>query len=155
MEESWTDGGDGLSQQLPWWRAKLDNVAWSEAHGKYVLLHSYNLSESGNAFGLAAMLLVAGGRTSYSTSNPSVPGGQQWFSEYAAAKRLGRALGSYRIRRSGVYVRVFAHGIVLVNPGQRTVRGVSLGRRYSGPGRRRVRRVTLSPLSGLILLRAR
>ncbi len=68
MEESWTDGGLGLGQQVPFWREKLTNAAWSQAHGKYVLLHSYNGSETGNTYGLAAMLLVANGHASYTTS---------------------------------------------------------------------------------------
>ena len=67
-EESWTDGGAGLAQQIPFWAAKLANVVWSEANGKYVLLHSYNTSESGNTYGLASMMLAAGGRSSYSTT---------------------------------------------------------------------------------------
>jgi hypothetical protein len=154
-EESWTDAGDGLAQQVPWWREKLDNVAWSEAHGKYVILHSYNTSESANTYGLATMLLVAGGYTSYSTSNANYTSGVAWHPEYATAKRLGRPLGGYRIRRNGVYERVFARGIVLVNPTLHRIRRFSLRGRYSGSRLRRVRAASLAPLSGLILIRVR
>lgn len=154
-EESWTDADYGLVQQVPWWREKLDNVAWSEAHGKYVILHSYTTSESANTYGLASMLLVADGHTSYSTSNANYDTSAAWLPEYVAAKRLGRPLGRYRIRRNGVYERVFAGGIVLVNPTLHGIRRFSLGERYSGSGFRRVRAVALGPLSGVILTRTR
>ena len=63
-EEAWTDGGLGPAQQLHDWPAKLANVAWSEAHGKLVLVHSYSASEAGNSYALASMLLVANGHAS-------------------------------------------------------------------------------------------
>ena len=64
MEESWTNGGEGPGQQVPDWSTKLDNVAWSEANGKFAILNSYNTTEAGNTYGLASMLLVAGGWSS-------------------------------------------------------------------------------------------
>jgi hypothetical protein len=151
-EESWTDTGLGLADRAPWWSKVLTNVAWSEAHGKYALLHSYNTTESGNVYGLGAMLLVAGGHSSYSTLRGTQ---QRWFPEFTTAQRLGPALGSYRVLRNGVYERVFAHGIVLVNPTGHRVKRISLGGRYSGTHLRRVHAVAMKPLSALILLRAR
>jgi Hypothetical glycosyl hydrolase family 15 len=154
MQESWTDGGLGLAQQLPWWRQKLADAAWSQAHGKYLLLHSYNPSEAANVYGLAAMLLLADGRTSYSTWNNGQTD-RHWFPEYNTAQRLGPALGGYRVLRSGVYERVFAHGIVLVNPSRHRVRRISLHGRYSGTHLHKVRSVAMRPLSAMILLRGR
>jgi hypothetical protein len=151
-EESWTDGKHGLAQQVPFWSAKLDNVAWSESHGKYVLLHSWNTTRVGNRFGLASMLLVAGGHTSYSTANGNYLGYQAWYPEYSAAERLGAPLGSYRRLANGVYERRFAGGIVLINPRLRHIRTFSLPGRYSGSGLRGVSSVAMGPLSGLILL---
>ncbi len=154
-EESWTDGGLGLAQQLPWWREKLANVAWSEAHHKYAILHSYNPSEAGNVFGLASMLLVAAGHASYSTSNVNVTSDEAWYPEYGAAQRLGGSAGRYTRLHNGVYERVFAHGLVLVNPTTHSVGRFSLGRRrYSGSGLRRAGVVSMGPISGLILTRA-
>ena len=72
MEESWTDGGEGLGQQVPDWSTKLENIAWSEANGKYAILNSYNTTEAGNTYGLASMLLVAGGWSSYDTAELEV-----------------------------------------------------------------------------------
>ena len=151
MEESWTDGGLGLAQQIPWWRQKLGNAAWSEAHGKNVLLHSYNRTEAGNTFGLASMLLVANGRASYTTST-NYTTTAAWLPEYTTAQHLGVPRGRYRVLRSGVYKRVFAHGVVLVNPTRRGRRVVLHGR-YSGTHLRRVRAVSLAPLSAVILTR--
>ncbi len=111
MQESWTDGGLGLAQQVPWWSQKLAEISWSEAHGKYVLLHSYSTTEKGNTYGLAAMLLAADGHTSYSTSTTYVTT-VKWLPEYRSAQRLGAALGAYHLLRNGVYERAFAHGLV-------------------------------------------
>jgi hypothetical protein len=152
MEESWTDGGLGLAQQVPWWRQKLTNAAWSQAHGKYVLLHSYNRTETGNTYGLAAMLLVANGRVSYTTSTNYVTTAA-WLPEYTTAQHLGAARGRYRVLRSGAYERVFAHGIVLVNPSRHRIGSVALRGRYSGTHLRHVRSVSLAPLSAVILTR--
>jgi hypothetical protein len=151
MEESWTDGGLGLAQQVPWWRQKLANAAWSQAHGKNLLLHSYNGTEAGNTYGLASMLLVANGRLSYTTST-NYSTNAAWLPEYTTAQHLGAPRGQYRVLRSGVYERVFAHGIVLVDRTQRG-RHVVLHGRYSGTHLRHVRSVSLSGLSAVILTR--
>jgi hypothetical protein len=148
-EESWTDGGSGLGQQVPFWSTKLADVAWSEAHGKLALVHSYNTTEAGNTYGLASMVLVAAGATSYSTSN--LVSTESWYPEYSAAQQLGPARGHYA-RSAGAYVRAFARGIVVVNPTLHSVRSIRLGGTYSGSGLRRVRSVSLRPTSGLILL---
>lgn len=154
-EEAWTDGGAGPAQQLPWWRQKLQELAWSEAHGKYALMHSYSGTDAGNVYGLASMLLVAGGRASYSTSNVNYLGDERWYPEYQAAEHLGRPRGRYSRRGSGVYVRTFATGIVAVNPTRHGVGGVRLRGVYSGPGGARLRSVSLGAMSAVILLRAR
>jgi hypothetical protein len=152
MEEAWTDGGLGPAAEVWWWREKLAEVRWSQAHGKYVLLHSYSQTETGNTFGLAAMMLLANGYASYSTSTTYVTR-PRWLPEYTTARQLGTARGPYRIRRNGVYERVFAHGIVLVNPTRHRVRRFSLGGRYSGSHLRHARAAGLAPLSALILTR--
>jgi hypothetical protein len=131
-EESWTDGGAGVIQQLHDWAVKLANVAWSEAHGKTVLLHSYNTTEAGHTYGLASMLLVAEGRSSYSTANASYASPATFYPEYGTAQRLGRARGSYRRLRNGAFIRAFANGIVVVNPHRFSLRRFSLGGRFSG-----------------------
>jgi len=133
-EESWTDGGLGLAQQLPYWSRKLANVAWSEAHGKGVLLPA--------------------GRASYSTS-ATYASQETWYPEYGTAQRLGAPVGAYKRRGNGVFERAFTNGLVLVNPTTLAIRRFSLHRRYSGSGLTRVRALAMGPTSGLILLKSR
>ncbi|MDQ6606719.1 MAG: putative glycoside hydrolase family 15 protein [Actinomycetota bacterium] len=152
-EESWTDGGQGLADQILDWPAKLANVAWSEAHHKYALLHSYDTTAAGNEYGLASMLLVARGYSSYCTSNRSYAKPGVWRGVYVTAERLGAPAGAYRRLGNGVYVRRFAHGIVLVNPTAGSVARFSLSGRYELADRA-VRSATMAPTSGLILLKA-
>jgi Hypothetical glycosyl hydrolase family 15 len=152
-EESWTDGGSGLAQQLPWWTQKLADVAWSEANGKTVMLHSWNTSEAGNVYGLASMLLVAGGRTSYSTSNGNIVSYEAWYPEYGLSAFLGAPLGRDRRLPNGVYERRFAGGVVVVNPTGHGVGSFSPGRGpFFGSGLSGVSSVSMGPTSGLILL---
>jgi hypothetical protein len=154
-EESWTDGGLGPVQQIPYWSEKLTELAWTQAHDVYELLHSYALTEAANTYGLASMLLAARGTASYSTSNARTYTSQEsWFPEYAAAQRLGAPSGPEETLALGVYERAFAHGIVLVNPGANPVHRFSLGGgAYSGSGLNDARSASLGPTSGLILLR--
>jgi hypothetical protein len=148
--ESFTDDGGGLAGWLWWWPRNLAAVAWSEAHGKYVILHSHNLTPAGNTFGLATMLLVARVHSSYSTSNANYDGDERWYAAYNAAVRLGRAEGAYT-RHGNVYERRFAHGIVLVNPTTSSVRRLRLGARYSGLGIAHASAVSMAPTSALIM----
>jgi hypothetical protein len=152
MEESWTDGSLGLAQQLPDFPAKLADAAWSEAHHKYVLEHTWNTTEAGNTFGLAAALLVAGGYTSYSTNAADYGNGQTlWFPEFDTARRLGLPTGHYRRLRNGVYVRHFQHGMVVVNASTRAL-GVPFGGMYSGTRVAHATAARLDPTSALVLL---
>lgn len=116
-EESWMSAGaaaGGLVQQAPYFTSKLANVAWSEAHGKGVMLRCGDATEAGNTFGLAAMLLVATGHTTYSTANTAYNGQENWFPEYTTAQQLGAPLGPYTVAGS-VYTRLFQGGWVTVD----------------------------------------
>jgi len=164
MEESWTDGGLGLAQWRYWWASMAKTAAWAAAHDKYELFHSWSTTEAGNTFGLAAMLLFASGRGSYSTSNASYFGGDSWYPEYDSAEQLGRPAEAastsgrftFCAQTPGVYYeRRFANGLVLVNPCSATVANVSLGGDYSGSGTepRHVSSLTLAPSTAYILIR--
>jgi hypothetical protein len=152
-EESWTDGGLGLAQQNSAWTTKLANAAWSAANGKYVLLHSYNNTETGNSFGLASMMLVANGQMSYSTSNANYTSAETIYPEYAVAAALGAPAGPDTKLSNGVYERAFSHGVVLVNPSTQSSPSFSLGGTYSAPssGVNHASAVSMAPDSGLIL----
>ncbi|MDQ6818206.1 MAG: putative glycoside hydrolase family 15 protein, partial [Actinomycetota bacterium] len=153
-EESWTDGGLGAAQQVPYWRSKLAELAWTQANGKYEIVHSYSGTESANTYGLAAMLLAANGYASYSTSNTNYTSNENWFPEYSLAQQLGAPAGPYVVLRNGVYERAFSNGIVLVNPSAVWVPTFSLGGGlYSGSGLSNASAASLPPTSGLILLK--
>jgi hypothetical protein len=153
-EESWTDAGYGLAQQIPWWSQKLAEASWAAANGKYEILHSYQPGEAANTYGLAAMLLATNGRASYSTSNTDYTSDENWFPEYDTAQQLGAPAGPYTVLSNGVYERVFAKGIVLVNPTGNSIPTFSLGGgSYSGSGLGGVQSVSLGATSGLILLK--
>jgi hypothetical protein len=153
-EESWTDGGSGLAQQIPWWSQKLVELSWAMANGKYEFVHSYNTAEAPNTYGLASMLLAANGRASYSTTNGATSD-EYWFPEYDTARQLGAPAGPYAMLANGVYERAFANGIVLVNPSTRSIPNFWLGGdRYSTSGNLNVRAIAMPPTSGDILLEA-
>jgi hypothetical protein len=150
-EESWDGGSGSTAQQIQDWPARLGELVWSEAHGKYIMLHSDQTDEAGVTYGLASMLLAAGGHASYSAAGPS-GAREPWFSEYDAARQLGAPVGAYKQLSNGVFERWFAHGLVLVNPTANAVRRFPLGGgTYSGSGLGRVVSVAMDPASGLIL----
>jgi hypothetical protein len=153
MEEAWTDGGLGTAQQTPFWNQKLANLAWSETNGKYAILHSYNNTETGNAYGLASMLLAANGHSSYATSNTNYTNQENWYPEYTTAQQLGAPVGAYTKLSNGAYERTFQNGVVLVNPTSNAVGPISLGSgTYSGTSYTSVSTVTLAPTTAAILL---
>jgi hypothetical protein len=157
--ERWTSVLDG-SEEEDWakyqnpkdWFEQMVNVAWSEANGKLSILHSDSQTEAGNTFGLASMLLVAAGRTSYSTSNANYTSSEAWYLGYWVAQQLGGAIDAAPRLVDGVYVRRFVNGLVLVNPSNSPV-GVYLGGgTYTGATMSQVQGVTMGPWTGEILL---
>lgn len=152
-EESWTDADEGLAEQVPYFSQKLAELSWAMANGKYEIDHSYNATEAGNTYGLASMLLAANGHASYATSNTNYSSQENWFPEYSTAQLLGAPAGAYKSLSNGVYERAFSHGIVLVNPTNRSVPTFSLGgNAYSGSGLSGVRSVAMPATSAVILL---
>jgi putative glycosyl hydrolase-like family 15 (GHL15) protein len=152
-EEAFGDGGAGLAQQIPFMANKLKDVAWSEANGKYTLLHSYNTTEAGNTYSLAAMLLVAQSRSSYGTANNCYTYCETWYPEYTTAEQLGTPSGTYTTLANGVLERRFANGIVLVNATSNSIPAFSLGGgTYTGSGLTSVGSVSMAPTTGYVLL---
>jgi hypothetical protein len=92
-EESWTDGGLGLAQQIPFWPAKFSELSWTQANGKYEFVHSYNKTEAGNRFGLAAMLRAGNGLASYSTTNGATTD-EYWFPGIRHGSAAARSHGA-------------------------------------------------------------
>ena len=117
MQESWTYGTNHLPLPATEVQAGLLNTAWSEAQGKYTLVNDdITNCESCDDYGLASMLLVAAGLSSYDTANGSYNGNYgAWWPSFATAQNLGAPLGAYTTLPDGLMVRQFAHGWVAVN----------------------------------------
>lgn len=151
--EGFTDSGSGLAAGTWGWPKELAEVAWSEANGKPAILKSYNTTETGNTYGLASMLMVAAGQSTYSTANGCYSSCESWYPEYNTAQQLGAPVGSYAVLSNGAYLRWFQHGVVVVNPTGNTIPTFSLGGgTYTGSGLTSVSSVSLAPTSGYILL---
>jgi hypothetical protein len=117
MQESWTYGTNHLPLPATEVQAGLLNTAWSEARGKYTMLNDdITNCESCDDYGLASMLLVATGRSSYDTANGSYAGNYgAWWPSFNTAQNLGSPLGGYTPLADGLMVRKFANGWVAVN----------------------------------------
>ena len=153
MEESYTNGGVGRdSVRNGLWPAKFGHNLWSEKHGKLSLDHAVTRTRGGARYGLATMLLAENGRSVFYASTQYTK--EVWWPEYDLTKRLGQALGPYRVLRNGDYRRDFTRGVVLVNPHANATKAVHLGATYIGSGLGRVRTVKLRATSGVVLLRS-
>jgi hypothetical protein len=115
-EESFAFGTTQRSISASQVASELQNVAWSEAHGKYTLLNG-DMPQGDSrrtTYALALMLMVAGGHTSWDISEGCNTTCDAWLPVYTAAQRLGGPLGPYMLDGS-VYSRRFAHGTVTAN----------------------------------------
>ena len=100
------------------------------------------------------MLLTANGKTSYSTSNSNYTSNETWYPEYNTAQQLGAPAGPERTLANGIRERVFAHGIILVNPTTASTPQFSLGGgAYTGSGLSQAGTASLAAHSALILLK--
>jgi hypothetical protein len=148
-EESWMDTSVSY-----YWSQMMADTAWSEANGKLAILHSHYTTETGNTFGLASMMLLAQGNSSYSTANTNYSTSELLFPEYITAQHLGAPTGPYQKLANGVDERTFTGGLVLVNPTMHAVPSFVLGGGlYSGSGLTNAQSAALGPASALILQR--
>jgi hypothetical protein len=154
MEESYTNGGAGRdSLRNGLWQARLGHNLWSENHGKLSLDHAVTRTRTGARYGLATMLLVENGNSAFNASTDYT--NEVWWPEYDLTRRLGAALGPYRVLSNGDYRRDFTNGVVLVNPHANPTSVVHLGATYVGSQLGRVTDVRLQRTSGVVLLRSR
>jgi hypothetical protein len=152
MEESFAVGNDGRPIPRHVVDGELQNFAWSERHGRYAFANAdieptaADASTSGwTAYALALELLVANRLSSWDVSEGCYAPGHSpnggcsnrpWtpFAAYAAAQALGIPLRAYTAatpyvqRRSGLLVRNFTRGSVVVNPTAQTIKDPVYGR---------------------------
>ena len=113
------------------------------------IAHSSLGDHAAARYGWATMLLAAEGSASFALHDDYTR--EAWFPEYGYD--LGAPKGSETEDATGIHRRVFARGLVLVNPtkARRTVR---FGARYRGSGLGAARRAVMRPHTGLVLLAA-
>jgi hypothetical protein len=156
MEEGW------MRPSVERW-ASLATAAWpkqlteaqdSEAAQKLFLAEVPAASTDVRAirYGLASLLLAAGGSSSFGVSGSPSHTTEQWFPEFDTARSLGSPATGIVTLPNLVRQRDFTAGTVLVNPTAST-QSVSLDGPYSGSGLSHVSAVTMAPTTGLVLLR--
>ncbi len=153
MDEHFTkwSGGSGVNYQTgSGWAVRLAEIRSAEAQGKAFLGISQSANGDADAarYGWATTLLVAAGHASFAMHGDY--SSENWFPEYDAD--LGAPSAPESVLSSGVHQRVFATGLVLVNPTTSSV-SVSFEGSYSGSGLTRAKDATLAPHTGLILTR--
>lgn len=117
MEESWTYGTNHLPVRTSQVQTGIMNIGWAESHGKHMLVNDdVTNCEACSDYGLATMLLVTNGATTYDTANGTYRGSYgPWWPSYTTAQSLGSATGAARTLASGLLFRPFTGGYVVVN----------------------------------------
>jgi hypothetical protein len=134
----WGDGDASLDTYAwDWgaggWRTHVAMVEEAARQDKILLANSHSSPGDlrGMRYALASLLLAAGPRASFQfSSDYSMP---TWFDEYETARALGQPRDARRALSTGVQMRTFENGLVLVNPTTETVR-VDLDGPYTCPG---------------------
>ena len=93
---------DATRSRTAAWPPKLGHALWSEANGKISLDHAVTGTRAGARYGLATMLLAAGGENLFSA--------RALLQEVCVARVRDRGTtrrprGSYRVLRNGVFRR--------------------------------------------------
>ena len=130
VEESWTYGTNHLPVRSSQVVQGIMNVAWAEAHGKYMLVNDdVTNCEACSDYGLATMLLADNGHATYDTANGTYRGSYgPWWPSYGTAQSLGAATGPAKVLSSGLWYRPFAGGWIVVNIGSTAISDPTYGR---------------------------
>lgn len=139
--------GDGYADPTTW-ADQLGEVRLAASEGKLFIgiTHSSNTDVRAAVYGYATELLAGNGDAVFYMGNDYT--NETWFPEYNYA--LGSPQGGATQLSDGVYRRLFANGMALVNPTLST-QNVTLGGTYSGSGLTNVKAVRMGPQSGLVL----
>lgn len=153
MEEQFTKWGTtpdaGYAPEADW-KLMLGAQKDAEAKGKYFLgvAHSANTDQAAARYGWATTLLAADGRSSFALHGDYT--NETWFPEYDYD--LGAPAGVETAESSGVHRRLYANGLVLVNPTAAT-QTATLNGTYSGSGLVAATTATMAAHTGLVLTR--
>jgi hypothetical protein len=154
MEEHFTKYGDSPAEgQFTGtdWDDQLAVLKQVQSMGKLFLgvAHSSLGDHAAARYGWATMLLAAKGSASFALHDDYTR--EAWFPEYGYD--LGAPKGRESRNADGIHRRVFARGLVLVNP-TKVRRAVRFGGRYRGSGLGVARGAVMRPHTGLVLLAA-
>jgi hypothetical protein len=133
------------------WDDQLAVLKQVQSMGKLFLgiAHSSLGDHAAARYGWATMLLAANGSAGFALHDDYTR--EAWFPEYGYD--LGAPKGRETEDGGGIHRRVFARGLVLVNP-TKTRRTVRFGGRYRGSGLGVARGTVMRPHTGLVLLAA-
>jgi Hypothetical glycosyl hydrolase family 15 len=140
--------GDGYRDEAEWTR-QLGELKETQRQGKTFLAitHSAPTDEAAALYGWASVLLGAEGKVGYELAENYAD--ETWFPEYEYP--IGQPLGPESRDADGVHRRVFANGLVLVNP-TASSQTVEFEGNYSGSGLAHATSTTMDPHTGLVLL---
>ena len=126
-----TQTGPETYDPTDYWELQLEQMKEAEAAGKYYLgiTPSTATDRTAARYGFATMLLAGGGKLQFALHNDYT--NERWFEEYDYA--IGNPAGAESKDASGIHKRVFANGLVYVNPTASAVR-VDFGGAYTGSG---------------------
>jgi putative glycosyl hydrolase-like family 15 (GHL15) protein len=146
-----TQNGPETYDPTDYWELQLRQMKEAEAAGKYYLgiTPSTATDRAAARYGFATMLLAGGGKLHFALHDDYT--NERWFEEYDYA--IGAPAGAESKDASGIHKRVFANGLVYVNPTASAVR-VDFGGAYTGSGLQGATSTTLQPRSGLVLAKA-
>ncbi len=130
------------------WAKQLQEVKFAAAQGKAFLAYTQGARGETQAarFGYATVLLGSQGNAFYSFTPEYAT--ENWLPEYDY--ELGAPLGPESDDGDGVHRRLFANGLVVVNPTSQ-IRTVNLEGTYSGSGLTNATTATMPPSSALVL----
>lgn len=141
------NAGEGYRPESQW-KEQIEEAGYAAAHGKIFLGFTQGAEGETQAarYGYASLLLTGDSRASYSF----VPNytSEAWIPEFEY--QIGEPTGAYRKDTSGVYMREFTNGLVVVNPGTST-RTVKFGGTYSGSGLTNASEAAMAPDTALVL----
>jgi hypothetical protein len=152
MDENFGKWGNTAGSGYAWegyWTNELGSLKYAQEHGKDFLAvtHSADNDVAAARYGWATMLLGAAGNAQFALHSNYTS--ETWFPEYGYD--IGEPVGPDIHTSSGVYLRQFSNGIVVVNPTSGQLSADLCGGTYSGSGSSGVTGVQLGPNSAAIL----
>lgn len=140
------------------WKRDIDFLSSISANDQVVLVStrlgradvSADLAEQWLNYAVASFLLGKNGARTYFQLD--VGGPVSSADTPVLNVPIGAPEGSYTKLASGIFQRKFANGIALVNPGERS-QSADLDTEYATLSGARVKRVTLSPDTGIVLVK--